>query len=120
MIFNMKDVSNVLEALKNRLTNRQARTRLLAVLFLAFFLAVFLTAHITIIANANHECIGDGCPICMLIHNAGLLLKQIGIMVIAISVILLALFIMSAVMTLRGLLCRHSTTLVQRKVKLNI
>ena len=23
-----------------------------------------------IIANANHECIGDDCPICMLIHNA--------------------------------------------------
>ena len=105
-----KDVSNVLDAAKNRLTNRQARTRLLAALILAFFLAVILTAHITIIANADHECIGDACPICTLIHNAGTLLKQIGKLVIAIFAFLLALFFMPAVMMIKGLPCNQMAT----------
>ena len=116
----MKDVSNVLDAAKSRLTNRQARTRLFAALILALFLAIFLMAEFTIIANADHECIGDRCPICKLIHNAETLLNQIGNIVIAIIAFLFALFLMLGVMMIKGLLCHCSSTLVQSKVQLNI
>ena len=115
----VKDVSNVLDAVKNRPANLKARTRLLAALLLAFFLFIFLAAQITIIANANHECIGDGCPICKLIDNAEMLLKQIGKTIIAILVFHSALFFTAAVMMITDLLCRHSSTLVQIKIRLN-
>ena len=94
--------------------------RRLALLFLTVYIAVFLAASIVIITNANHECIGDGCPICKLIHNAVILLNQIGKIDIAFSVFLFVLFLMFVVIMMKGLLCHRSSTLVQIKVKLNI
>ena len=107
------------KALKNIAANRHKWARCLALLFLIIFIVVSLTAQITIIANANHECFGDGCPICKLIHNAEMLLKQIGKIVIVISVFHSASFFMTAVMIITALLYHHSSTLVQIKIKLN-
>jgi len=92
----------------------------MALLILFLFIALFLAAFITIIANANHECIGDGCPICKLIRTAENLLKQIGKAVITISAMHAALFFMSSGMILSGLTCTVLSTPINTKVRLNI
>jgi hypothetical protein len=109
----------MLKALKHSSANRQTWVRRLALFFLIIFIVVSLTAQITIIANANHKCIGDGCPICKLIHNAEMLLKEMGKISVAICAVCTALFIMASVMAAVGLVCNHSSTLVNIKVRLN-
>ena len=93
--------------------------RRLALALLICIIAASLTAQIVIITNANHDCIGDGCPICKLIHNAEMLLKQIGRILISISVIYEALLIIPMAMIMIGLLCIYFSTPVKAKVRLN-
>ena len=100
-------------------TMRREGTRFFACLILVLFIVIFLTAQIIIIANANHECIGDGCPICKQVDSAKTLLKQVGKTGIDGSVFLSALFFCVPVMMIIGLLCRHSFSLIQKKVRLN-
>ena len=97
----------------------QIMIRRWALLALFIFIGVALTAQFTVIVNADHKCIGDGCPICKLIQNAETLLKQIGKTVISISVLLMALFIMTAVMMTGHLICNNLSTLVNKKIQLN-
>ena len=103
---------------KNIRASHQTWMRRLALLFLIIFITVSLMAQITIIANANHECVGDGCPICKLVKNAKMLLKQIGKIVIAVSVLQTALFIVVNIM-INGLVCDTPFTLVKIKVRMN-
>lgn len=92
----------------------------MALVFLVLFIAIFLTAHITVVKNANHKCIGDGCPICRLIHNAENLIRQIGKAILSISVLRAVLFTIAAGMIMGGLCCAVSSTPINIKVRLNI
>jgi len=109
----------MLKVAKNNFTTRQSRSRLFALFMLAFFIIVMVTAQITIIAYTNHTCIGDGCPICKMIQNAGMLLRQISKALIAITLQNSALFLMAIVMMIIGLICNTSSTPVRIKVRLN-
>ena len=114
-----KDVVCVLYAVKNGSKNRQVRIRRCALFLLVFFIAVLLIAQVTVIINANHECIGDGCPICKLIRNAENLIKQIGRAVISISVLHAALFFMATGMIIGGLVYAAASTPINTKARLN-
>jgi len=108
----------MLKAPKNNTANRHTWARRLALFFLIIYFVVFLTAHITIIANVNHECIGDGCPICKLFHNAETLLKQIGKTAISVPVLFTALFVTIAIL-MNGVFSHISSSPVNVKVRLN-
>ena len=110
----------MLKALKHNAVMHRTWARRLALLFLIIFIAVFIMALLTIVVNENHECIGDGCPICKLIHDAERLLQEIGktsILLGSFYAILLAL-IFETIST--GIISVHSFTLVNTKVRLNI
>jgi len=100
--------------------DRQTAARRLMLLVLILLVAVFLMAQITIIANARHECIGDGCPICKMIHGYEMLLKRMGSVVFAVSAMLVALLILLAGMNNRALTRAESSTLAYTKVRLNM
>ena len=119
-IIDGKDVNDMLSAVKNGYANRPKWMRRLALLFLIIFIAISLTAQITIIVNANHECIGDGCPICQLIRNAETLLTQIGKTLIADSTLYAVFLFISVFVSVRPLLFADLFTLVNIKARLNI
>ena len=99
--------------------SRLTWSRRLALLFLIVYIAVLLAASHAIITNANHECIGDGCPICKLIHNAEMLLEGIGKATASVFATCLALLIIALFTVAAGLICNHSSTLINTKVRLN-
>ena len=100
--------------------NRLIWARRLALIFLMVYIAIILTASIIIITNANHECLGDGCPICKLIHNAAMLLQGICKVTASLFAAYIAVSIISSIITPAGLICNHSTNLITAKVRLNI
>jgi hypothetical protein len=95
------------------------KKRLIALLLLLCFFIVSLSATIFIIAQANHNCIGDGCPICAQLHNAHKLLEQAGKTTIIMSAVAVGLF--TAFTTRKGLhfFRLYSPTLVSVKTRLN-
>lgn len=52
--------------------------RALAFLACATILIVTLFSVLFIVREADHDCIGEGCPICVCIRNAEHTLKQLG------------------------------------------
>ena len=109
----------MLNVAESGLNSRQVRIRRLALMILICVIAVFLTAQIIFVTNANHTCVGDGCPICKLIHSAELLLKQFEKSVIFISVIQTVLFVMAMAMMMIGLTRDCIFTPITVKVRLN-
>jgi|GEM_PF-1511808 len=113
----MTNVHNVVK--KNNIFRRQVWIRRLALLFLVCFFIAFLATRIVIVANINHDCIGDGCPICKLIHSAGKLLKQIGRILVSISGVPAALLIIPMAMIATGLLYHYFSSPITAKIRLN-
>ena len=110
----------MLSAVTSGSKNRQIRKQRFAQLFLVLFIAVSLMAMFTIIVNADHECIGDGCPICQLIRSAETLLTQIGKTIIAVSALYAGTHIIGVFVTSYLPLCADLPTPVSIKVRLNI
>jgi len=108
------------KAVKKIYADRQVRTRCLVLLLFVCFIAVFMTAQITIAANANHNCIGDGCMVCKLINNAEKLLQQMFKNILAITVLLITPFVIAAALMALGLDANNSSASFTVKVRLNI
>ena len=106
----------MLQTCRNRI---QFNKRLIALLLLLCFFIASLSASIFIIAQANHNCIGDGCPICAQLHNAQKLLEQAGKTAVIMSAVTVGLF--TAFTTRKGLhfFRLYSPTLVSVKTRLN-
>ena len=104
---------------KNAYSSRRIWARRLALLFLLLFVAVTMTAQITIISNANHKCIGDGCPICKMLRQAETALKQLGSIAITLSIAIMGSFSIIAYMLVIQAFCNHSTIPVYAKIRLN-
>ena len=64
-----------------------------AYFLLSFFVFVILLMQSFIIVSANHDCIGNDCPICKLIHAATAFLENLRISVYAVAVSLLTVFV---------------------------
>jgi len=109
----------MLRALKYDTANRQTRAQRLALLFLVIYIVILLSALIMVIMNADHECIGDDCPICKLTNIVERLLKQIGKAVLAVSVLHAAVLVMITAIINRAIY-GNSSTLVNARVRLNI
>ena len=109
----------MIRALTNSPAFRQTWVRRLALLFLIVYISVFFASSAIIIVNVNHVCIGDGCPICRLIHNAEMLLRGSGKAVAAVLTVCASLFAITIIMAAAGLFSNRSPTLVSAKIKLN-
>ena len=92
----------------------------MTLLLLIIFITIFLTTQIAIIAITNHKCIGDGCPICKLIHNAGMLLQSISKIAISACAAYAAAYVMVFVTISVGGSCGKPSTFINAKVRLNI
>ncbi|MDD4565587.1 MAG: hypothetical protein PHE79_08985 [Eubacteriales bacterium] len=75
--------------------NRQGKTRLFTMLLCVCFITGFFLTTAFIIEHSDHDCIGHGCPVCVQIHLAENLLKQLSIVISCVafaSACLFALF----------------------------
>ena len=97
----------------------QFKKRLIALSLLLCFFIVSLSASIFIIAQANHDCIGDGCPICAQLHNAQKLLEQLGKTIVIISVVPVGLFTAFTARKKLHFFRLYPPTLVNVKTRLN-
>jgi len=96
------------------------KTRLIALLFLFCFVIASLTATVFIITQSNHDCIGEGCSVCALIHNAQKSLNRIGKAAVAILVTAMGLFTAITIWSKFDFLFRpYHSNLVSVKTRLN-
>ena len=95
----------------------QFKKRLIALSLLLCFFVVSLSVSIFIITQANHNCIGDGCPICAQLHNAYKLLEQVGKTTIIIPVV--GLFTAFTTRKKLHFFKLYSPTLISVKTRLN-
>ena len=79
-------------AAQNNLQNKQIKIKRIALMLCVCFVVVFLFAQIYIITHVNHDCIGDGCPICELLRSMRTLLNHIGTAVVIVFVMFTGLF----------------------------
>lgn len=98
-----------------RLSGKQRRM----LFFTAFVIAVTLLALLTIIIYANHDCIGDGCPICRLIRYADAMLKQIGKAAFALGALCAVYLFLPLTVPVRLITRVSAPTPVQAKIRLN-
>lgn len=54
------------------------KNRTLALLICVTFFIVTLFSVLFVVAEADHDCIGEDCPVCACIHHAEQTLKQLG------------------------------------------
>ena len=97
----------------------QFKKMLIASSLLLCFFIVYLSVSIFIIAQANHDCIGDGCPICARLHNAQELLEQVGKTTFIISAVAVGLFATFTDRKKLHFFSPYSPTLVSVKTRLN-
>ena len=98
----------------------QVKRRLIALSFLLCFAIASLSATIFIITQADHECIGEACTVCVLIHNAQKLLDRIGKAVTGILIFAGGLFTAIHIWAKRGhLFSPYHLNLVSVKTRLN-
>ena len=110
----------MLKATEQKSVNSRKWARRLVFLFLITFIIVILSAKITVIANINHECIGDGCPICQVIHNSEMSLNEMTKIAISFCAVCTAFFTMIYVMVSAGVILDQLSTPIKLKVRLNI
>ena len=109
----------MLKVKKNDVCSNQVWARRLALLILVCFFIVFLTTKIVIVTNINHDCIGDGCPICKLIHSAKTLIKQFSKILVSISGMGAALLVIPMAMLIIEFLCIFFSSPITAKVRLD-
>ena len=97
----------------------QFKRRLIALSLLFCFAIASLSATIFIITQANHDCFGESCPVCVKIHSAQKLLDRIG--KAAIVILIAAVVSFTAIKTWAKLdfFRVYSSTLVSVKTRLN-
>jgi hypothetical protein len=82
--------------------------------------AAFLFAVWFSVTNIHHDCTGDDCPVCMLVHHFSDILRKLGIVLM-----MLAAALFTVLTALNGVLMRRSfegagmNTPVSLKVQLN-
>jgi hypothetical protein len=74
------------------------------------FVVISLMSQLTFYTNVNHTFIGNGYQECKLIHNAEMLLRQIGKAIATIAAVQAVLFIVVAVMLKNDLFYSASST----------
>ena len=94
----------------------KARRILAGVLGLALLLALVLCA-LCIAAEADHDCTGEDCPVCALVHQCENLLRQFGAAAAATALIAAAALLCVSAASYACTVCR--VTPVSRKVRLN-
>lgn len=92
---------------------RLAATLLAASMLLFVLLSVFFIAH-----EADHDCSGDGCPVCALIQMCEDNIRQLGNGAVATAVAEVLVFLSLAMSVLTVLAIKESTP-VSRKTRLN-
>ena len=94
------------------------RRRLISGLLAVLMLSVMLFSALIIVHEADHDCIGEDCPICACIHQCENTLQQLGSGVTAqFAVVIPAIFIfLLAFLRMTEL---PQETLVSRKVRLD-
>lgn len=94
------------------------KNRLLAIMLAVTVVFVVLFSTFFIAQNANHDCIGDDCPICYEISVCEVVLKTIGL---ASAVAILTAFVGTFMLFLPSFTKRpaSNTSLVTLKVKLS-
>ena len=97
----------------------QFKRRLIALSFLICFVIVSLSAAIFIITQANHNCIGESCPVCKLIHDVQKLLDRIGRAAIIVFAVAVGLFNAAITWAKRNSVRVYSSNLVSVKTRLN-
>ena len=97
----------------------QLKRRLIALSFLFCFIIVSLLATIFIIMQANHDCIGKGCPVCEQIHNVQKLLDRIGKAAVIMFVVVVGSFTAITTWAKLNLLKVSPSTLISGKTRLN-
>lgn len=97
-------------------TKKQRMTALLvciAIVFVTFFSVFFIAI------EANHDCTGEDCPICVCIHTAENTLKEIGNSLAGVVAVIIAPVVL--LLFFKGILLSSfcHPTLVSIKVRLN-
>lgn len=94
------------------------RNRVLTVLLAAAVLFVMLSSAFYVAIEADHDCVGEDCPICCQISVCENMLKSVGLTVIILT---LAAFISSIVFSMPSFAKKstYNSSLVTLKVKLS-
>lgn len=97
----------------------KAITRLIALIVLLCLISIPLFTEAFIVTHAAHDCHGEVCPICVQIHNAELLLERCGKVTGILLSMGICLFFVTIVPILRDIYRIYTSTLVDKKVRLN-
>jgi len=100
----------------------QRNVKIIALFILIFLIASSFSAEVFIVATANHDCAGDGCPICEHVHRMKALDVLIDQMIASAFVVLLlavSLFVIAATPLKNIILSVKTTTLVGIMVRMN-
>ena len=98
----------------------QFKRKLAALSFLLCFAIASLLATIFIITQADHDCIGEGCSVCVLIHNAQKLLERMSKAALAILIAAVGQFTAITIWSKYDFLFRpYHLNLVSAKTRLN-
>lgn len=94
------------------------KKRIIAVIFAVLFALSLIFTFSFIFANANHECVGDECPICAEIQSCEDFLKSVTtVAVVAATAVVVHKFGIIALPSLKGR--ADNTSLISLKVKLS-
>ena len=98
----------------------QFKRKLAALSLLLCLVIASLLATVFIIAQADHDCAGEDCSVCALIHNAQNLLNRIGKATVAILVATMGLFTAITIWSKLDFLFKpYHSNLVNVKTRLN-
>ncbi|MGN1014508.1 MAG: hypothetical protein ACI4PM_04015 [Butyricicoccus sp.] len=95
------------------------KQRAIALLICAVVLAVTLFSAFSAVKEANHQCVGEKCPICACIHTAEQALKQLGHSSVTCSVSAPSLTMLCLAISACALPMVLCTTLIGQKVRQN-
>lgn len=93
--------------------------RVVMLAFLFFFVIASVLAQAYIISNINHNCTGDGCPICAYIRQMETFLAQIGAAAIIILIMIALLFAIISVPLILESIRVDFLTLISIKARMN-
>ena len=92
--------------------------RAIAMLILLCLVFTFVISEIFIISHANHDCIGEECPVCVIVHNFGNTLKKFFsiAMICRIALLITITFLIYTILFSSGTI---KNTLNSMKIRLN-
>jgi len=99
--------------------HRALNSRLIALFILIVIVTAFSMATYYIVDYTDHDCTGDGCPICMQLNECNQILRVIKHLSLNESTLLLLLLILFFICSNNNYLHVSQYTLVRLKVRLN-